>query len=232
MNKVNSSLYIVSTPIGNLEDITLRALKVLRSVHLILVENIKHSKALLNYYDIKCSLLSYNEHNSTRQIPKVIRKLIEGKNIAIISDAGTPGISDPGYKLVRASIDRNIKIIPVPGASAVTAGLVASGLPTDRFLFEGFLPPKKGRAKKIKNLSAENATLIFYESPKRLIRTLNDIYQNFGERPCVVCRELTKIYEEFIRGSLSYVIDLLSKRNSIKGECVILIGKNEKNVFF
>ncbi len=232
MNKVNSSLYIVSTPIGNLEDITLRALKVLRSVHLILVENVKHSKALLNYYDIKCALLSYNEHNSTRQIPKVIRKLIEGKNIAIISDAGTPGISDPGYKLVRASIDRNIKIIPVPGASAVTAGLVASGLPTDRFLFEGFLPPKKGRAKKIKNLSAENATLIFYESPKRLIRTLNDIYQNFGERPCVVCRELTKIYEEFIRGSLSYVIDLLSKRNSIKGECVILIGKNEKNVFF
>ena len=158
--------------------------------------------------------------------------LIEGKNIAIISDAGTPGISDPGYKLVRASIHRNIKIIPVPGASAVTAGLVASGLPTDRFLFEGFLPPKKGRAKKIKNLSAENATLIFYESPKRLIRTLNDIYQNFGERPCVVCRELTKIHEEFIRGSLSYVIDLLSKRNSIKGECVILIGKNEKNVFF
>ena len=232
MNKVNSSLYIVSTPIGNLEDITLRALKVLRSVHLILVENIKHSKILLNYYNIKCDLLSYNEHNSTRQIPKVIRTLIEGKNIAIISDAGTPGISDPGYKLVRASIDRNIKIIPVPGASAVTAGLVASGLPTDRFLFEGFLPPKKGRAKKIKNLIGENATLIFYESPKRLIRTLNDIYQNFGERPCVVCRELTKIHEELIRGSLSYVIDLLSKRNSIKGECVILIGKNEKNVFF
>ena len=114
----------------------------------------------------------------------------------------------------------------------MTAGLVASGLPTDRFSFEGFLPPKKGRAKKIKNLSAENSTLIFYESPKRLIRTLYDLYQNFGERPCVVCRELTKIHEEFIRGSLSYVIDLLSDRNSIKGECVILIGKYDKNVFF
>ena len=232
MNKVNSSLYIVSTPIGNLDDITLRALKVMRSVQVILVENIKHSKVLLNHYKIKCELLSFNENNSTKQIPKVIRMLIEGKNIAIISDAGTPAISDPGYKLVRASIHRNIKIIPVPGASAVMAGLVASGLPTDRFSFGGFLPPKKGRAKKINNLSAENATLIFYESPRRLIRTLNDIYQNLGERPCVVCRELTKIYEEIIRGSLSYVIDLLSDRNSIKGECVILIGKNDKNVFF
>ena len=232
MNKVNSSLYIVSTPIGNLDDITFRALKVLRRVQLILVENIKHSKVLLNYYNIKCELLSYNEYNSTKQIPKVIRMLTEGKNIAIISDAGTPGISDPGYKLVRALIHRNIKIIPIPGASALMAGLVASGLPTDRFLYGGFLPPKKGRAKKINNLSAESATLIFYESPKRLIRTLNDIYQNLGERPCAICRELTKVHEEVIRGSLSYVIDLLLERDSIKGECVILIGKNEKNVFF
>lgn len=232
MNKVNSLLYIVSTPIGNLDDITLRALKVLKEVDLILVENIKHSKFLLNYYDIKCGLFSYNEHNSTKQIPKVINMLIQGKNIALISDAGTPSISDPGYKLVRASISKNIKIVPIPGASAVTAGLVVSGLPTDKFLFEGFLPPKKGRKKKIKNLSAEKATLIFYESPKRLIRTLNDIYQNLGERPCVVCRELTKMHEEVIRGSLSYVINLFSQRNSIKGECVILIGKDEKNVFF
>ena len=122
--------------------------------------------------------------------------LTRNKSVAIISDAGTPTISDPGYKLVRASISKNIKIVPVPGASAMAAGIVSSGLPTDRFLFEGFLPPKKGRKKKLKNITRENATLIFYESPKRLVRTLNDIYLNLGERPCVVCRELTKIHEE------------------------------------
>ena len=222
---------VVSTPIGNLEDISRRAIATLTNSDIIVAEDTRHTKKLLNHYNISAFIISYFEHNKHQQIPKILNFLKEGKNISLVSDAGTPGISDPAYRLVRQAINENIKIQSVPGASSVLAALIPSGLPTDRFIFEGFLPPKKGRKKILDDLSKFDGTVIFFENPKRLHRTLNDILVSFGERPCVLARELTKIHEEFLRDNISNMISNIDNI-SLKGEMVVLIGKDDKNVYF
>ena len=224
-------LNVVSTPIGNLEDISTRAITTLTNSDIIVAEDTRHTKKLLNHYNISAFIISYFEHNKHQQIPKILNFLKEGKSISLVSDAGTPGISDPAYRLVRQAINENIKIQSVPGASSVLAALTPSGLPTDRFIFEGFLPPKKGRKKILDDLSKFDGTVIFFENPKRLHRTLNDILVSFGERPCVLARELTKIHEEFLRDNISNMISNIDNI-SLKGEMVILIGKDDKNVYF
>ena len=224
-------LNVVSTPIGNLEDISTRAITTLTNSDIIVAEDTRHTKKLLNHYNISAFIISYFEHNKHQQIPKILNFLKEGKSISLVSDAGTPGISDPAYKLVRQAINENIKIQSVPGASSVLAALIPSGLPTDRFIFEGFLPPKKGRKKILDDLSKFDGTVIFFENPKRLHRTLNDILVSFGERPCVLARELTKIHEEFLRDNISNMISNIDNI-SLKGEMVVLIGKDDKNVYF
>ena len=224
-------LNVVSTPIGNLEDISTRAIATLTNSDIIVAEDTRHTKKLLNHYNISAFIISYFEHNKNQQIPKILNFLKEGKNISLVSDAGTPGISDPAYRLVRQAINENIKIQSVPGASSVLAALIPSGLPTDRFIFEGFLPPKKGRKRILDDLSKFDGTVIFFENPKRLHRTLNDILVSFGERPCVLARELTKIHEEFLRDNISNMISNIDNI-SLKGEMVVLIGKDDKNVYF
>ena len=224
-------LNVVSTPIGNLEDISTRAIATLTNSDIIVAEDTRHTKKLLNHYNISAFIISYFEHNKNQQIPKILNFLKEGKSISLVSDAGTPGISDPAYRLVRQAINENIKIQSVPGASSVLAALIPSGLPTDRFIFEGFLPPKKGRKKILDDLSKFDGTVIFFENPKRLHRTLNDILVSFGERPCVLARELTKIHEEFLRDNISNMISNIDNI-SLKGEMVVLIGKDDKNVYF
>ncbi|MEC8703110.1 MAG: 16S rRNA (cytidine(1402)-2'-O)-methyltransferase [Candidatus Neomarinimicrobiota bacterium] len=224
-------LNVVSTPIGNLEDISTRAIATLTNSDIIVAEDTRHTKKLLNHYNISAFIISYFEHNKHQQIPKILNFLKEGKSISLVSDAGTPGISDPAYRLVRQAINENIKIQSVPGASSVLAALIPSGLPTDRFIFEGFLPPKKGRKKILDDLSKFDGTVIFFENPKRLHRTLNDILVSFGERPCVLARELTKIHEEFLRDNISNMISNIDNI-SLKGEMVVLIGKDDKNVYF
>ena len=224
-------LNVVSTPIGNLEDISTRAITTLTNSDIIVAEDTRHTKKLLNHYNISAFIISYFEHNKHQQIPKILNFLKEGKNVSLVSDAGTPGISDPAYRLVRQAINENIKIQSVPGASSVLAALIPSGLPTDRFIFEGFLPPKKGRKRILDDLSKFDGTVIFFENPKRLHRTLNDILVSFGERPCVLARELTKIHEEFLRDNISNMISNIDNI-SLKGEMVILIGKDDKNVYF
>lgn len=224
-------LNVVSTPIGNLEDISKRAITTLTNSDIIVAEDTRHTKKLLNHYNISAFIISYFEHNKHQQIPKILNFLKEGKNVSLVSDAGTPGISDPAYRLVRQAINENIKIQSVPGASSVLAALIPSGLPTDRFIFEGFLPPKKGRKRILDDLSKFDGTVIFFENPKRLHRTLNDILVSFGERPCVLARELTKIHEEFLRDNISNMISNIDNI-SLKGEMVVLIGKDDKNVYF
>jgi len=210
---------------------TFRAVKILKNVELVAAEDTRHSKKLFNHYLIKTPLLSYFEHNRNLRIPRLLDHLNKGDNIALITDAGTPAISDPAYKLVREVIRANIKVEPIPGASAVLSSLVASGLPTDRFIFEGFLPLKKGRIKRIESMIIETGTIIIYESPKRLLRTLKHLNEVLGNRPAVVAREITKLHEEFIRGTLPELYEYYSKKTP-KGECVILIGKNDENVYF
>ena len=231
MTNNSGTLYIVSTPIGNLKDITYRAVETLTTVSLIAAEDTRHSKKLLNHYGIKQSLISYYEHNRFKRIPQIIAHLNDGKDVAVISDAGTPGVSDPAYKLTRAAITADIKVETIPGPSAALAGLIASGLPSDRFLFEGFLPPKKGRKKRLNALKNEQATIIFYESPRRLKRTLQDICEIIGDRPAVITRELTKMNEEIIRGTVSKLLSYVSKHVP-RGEIVLIIGKPDPNVFF
>ena len=231
MGALLGKLFIVSTPIGNLRDITYRAIEVLNNVQLIAAEDTRHSKKLLCHYNISTPMISYFEHNRFKRIPKIIERLNQGGDIALITDAGTPGISDPAYKRIRESIINNIIIESIPGASASLAALVSSGLPTDKFLFEGFLPVKKGRRKKINSVKDVEATLIYYESPKRIQRTLKHLLEELGDRPAVVARELTKIHEEIKRGTLSELL-LYFTTKPPKGECVILIGKDDKNVYF
>ena len=225
------TLFIVSTPIGNLEDMTFRGLRVLKDCSLIAAEDTRQTKVLLNHYDISTPTISYFEHNKFTRIPKIIDHLNYGKDIALVTDAGTPGISDPAYKLIRAAIESDCKVEAIPGASASITALVASGLPTDRFVFEGFLPHKKGRRVKLKRLSSINGTLIFYESPKRIKRTLKDILEFIGDRPAVIGRELTKIHEEFIRGTVSELLSYFTKHTP-RGEFVIMVGKDDPNVYF
>ena len=224
-------LYIVSTPIGNLEDITFRAIRILKDSPLIAAEDTRRSKVLLSHYNISTPTISYYEHNRYTRIPKLIDHLIDGEDIALITDAGTPGISDPAYRLIRAAINSDCRVESIPGASASLAALVASGLPTDRFIFEGFLPHKKGRKGKLEKVKDIDATIIFYESPNRLVRTLKDILEYIGDRPIAIGRELSKKFEEIMRGRVSDILSHYST-NKPKGEFVIVIGKDDPNVYF
>ena len=231
MTDISGILYIVATPIGNLQDITYRAVEILKNVSFIATEDTRHSRKLLSHFNINKSLISYFEHNELKRIPQIINKIKEGVDCALITDAGTPGISDPAYKLIRRAIDENIKVESIPGPNAVITSLTASGLPTDRFLFEGFLPNKKNRKSKLERLKKEDATLIFFDNPNRLRRTLKDIQIFLGDRPAVIAREMTKIHEEYIRGTVSQLISYTEK-NKLKGECVLLIGKDKNSVYF
>ncbi len=224
-----SKLYLVPTPIGNLEDITLRAIRILKEAEIIIAEDKRKSGILLKHYDIKSKLISYhkyNEHSAANAIIDIIKSV---KYAALISDAGTPGISDPGYLLVNKCIENGIEVECLPGAGAVIPAIAASGLPSDRFVFEGFLPRKKGRQSRLKELSTEQRTMIFFESPHRLLKTLNEFAELFGlERKASVAREISKIYEENIRGTLADLISYYSSKN-IKGEIVIVVaGKNPR----
>lgn len=221
------TLYLVATPIGNLEDITYRAVKILNGVNLIAAEDTRKTKFLLDHYNIHKELVSYFAFNEAKRTPELINKLKEGQSIAIVSDAGTPGISDPAYRLVKAAIKENINIIPIPGASAFISALVASGLPTESFVFEGFLPHKKGRKTKLEMLSQETRTIILYESPHRILKTLNELQNSFGDRYIVVARELTKKFEEIFRGFISAATAHFSSK-SIKGEFVLVISGKSK----
>ena len=224
-------LYIVATPIGNLKDFTFRAIDTLKEVDFVFAEDTRNSIQLMKHYNIETKINSYHEHNNVQKIPKIVNLLNEGNNIALISDAGTPTISDPGYKLIRACIDEKIDIIPIPGASAVTAALSASGLPSDSFFFLGFLPQKKGRKKKISFLKSLENTIIIFESPHRLLKTLKELHNELGERPVVVARELTKLYEEIARGTFESVIEYFESKKT-KGEIVIIIGRNDDRIYF
>ena len=222
-----SKLHIVPTPIGNLQDITYRAVEILSNVDLILAEDTRVSQKLLKHYNIKTKMISYHMHNEHKITKDVIENLNKGVAIALISDAGTPGISDPGFLLIRSCIENNIQVECLPGATAFVPALVQSGIPTDRFLFEGFLPHKKGRTKKLTQLSKEEKTVILYESPHRLIKTLEDLCKYFGqETKASVSRELTKIHEETIHGTLKTIKDYYSKKTP-KGEIVIVVASNK-----
>lgn len=231
MNNGKGTLYLVSTPIGNLGDITQRGVEILKTVSLVAAEDTRHSKKLFSHFSITTPMISYFEHNRTSRIPKLIKHLNKGEDIALITDAGTPGISDPAYRIVRHAIDSSINIESIPGASAVLAGLISSGLPTDRFLFEGFLPPKKGRLKRIQSVKELQATLVYFESPHRLYKSLKQFLEILGDRPAAVARELTKIHEEIKRGTLSNLC-LQYQGVKVKGECIIIIGKDDENVYF
>lgn len=216
-------LYLVPTPIGNLKDITLRALEVLQEVDVILAEDTRTSSKLLNHYQITKPLSPYHQHNEHKVLQHLVDQLLQGKRMAVITDAGTPGISDPAFLLVRECVKAGIKVECLPGATAFVPALVNSGIPSNRFSFEGFLPLKKGRQTLLKKLAEEERTLIFYESPLRLVKTLEDFIQYFGAgRQCSVSRELTKLFEENKRGSLEEVHDYF-KDKGVKGEIVIVV---------
>ena len=226
---VNSvgKLYVCPTPIGNLEDITLRTLRVLREVDIIACEDTRHSLRLLNHYEIKKPLTSYHEHNVKEKGPELIRKLIDGNNIAIITDAGMPGISDPGEDLIKLAIAKDIEVIALPGPTASITALVVSGLNTDKFVFEGFLPSKKkDRIKELEALGDERRTIIFYESPHRVINSMEDMLQVLGNRNMAVCREITKHYEEIFRGSIEAAL-IRFNQGDVKGEFVIIVEGNK-----
>jgi 16S rRNA (cytidine1402-2'-O)-methyltransferase len=220
-------LYIVPTPLGNLKDITLRSIEVLNSVDFILCEDTRTSSKLLSHYKIQKPLSPYHQHNEHKIVQHLVDQLLEGKTIALITDAGTPGISDPAFLLVRECVKNNIRVETLPGATAFVPALINSGLPASRFAFEGFLPLKKGRQTLLIKLSEDDRTLIFYESPMRLVKTLHDFITFFGaDRKCAVSRELTKMFEENFRGSLQEVHDHFAEKN-VKGEVVIVVeGKS------
>lgn len=218
-----ATLYLVSTPIGNLRDITLRALDTLRQVQLIAAEDTRKSRILLDHFQIKTPLKSYHDFNKERVTASFLERLKNGDSIAVISDAGTPGISDPAFYLVRSAVAEGIRIEAIPGATAFVPALVISGLATDRFVFEGFLPVKKGRKTRLEELMTNPRTLIFYESPNRIKRTLGDLYKAFGERQVVIARELTKKFETILRGPLSEMNQQVDKM-PLKGEFVIVVS--------
>jgi len=221
-------LYLIATPIGNLEDITHRAVRLLRESALIACEDTRQTRKLLDHFDIRKPTVSYHEHNEAERTAELVERLRAGETIALVSDAGMPLVSDPGYRLVRAAIESGVAVVPVPGPSASLAALAASGLPTDAFHFGGFLSPKTGpRARLLESLAHEQATLIFYEAPHRLLESLDAIEAALGPRPVVVARELTKIHEEFLRGTAAEIRAQLAARDAVKGEITILIGKAE-----
>lgn len=219
------TLYLVATPIGNLADITHRAIEVLTNVALIACEDTRHTRKLLQHYGIATKTISYHEHNEQERARQLIDLLREGKDVAVVSDAGTPSISDPGFRLVRAAIENDVSVVPVPGPSALIAALVAAGLPTDEFFFGGFLPARSNaRRTKLTELRSVPATLVFYEAPHRLAETLNDALEVLGEREAVVARELTKLHEEIKRGRLSDLAEYYSNEDA-RGEIVLLIDR-------
>jgi 16S rRNA (cytidine1402-2'-O)-methyltransferase len=220
-------LYLVSTPIGNLEDISLRALRILAEVDIIAAEDTRRTGLLLKHFGIQNRMESYHEHNKARKSTFLLNQLGRGNSVAIVSDAGTPGISDPAYDLVRKAVQASLPVVPIPGATAAISGLTVSGLPTDRFVFEGFLPPKKGRKARLETLASETRTIILYEAPHRLLRTLSDLLETMGDRTIAVCRELTKKFEEVLRGSISEIINIFSHRK-IRGEFVLIIQGSTK----
>ena len=223
--------YIVATPIGNLEDITYRAVRTLSQVDLIAAEDTRHTLKLLNHFDIENRCISCNEQNEERRAEEFIEKLKSGKNIALVSDAGTPSVSDPGFKIVRRIIKEKIDVIPIPGCSAAIAGLSVAGLPTDSFVFKGFLPKKKGKRKTIiSELTSEKSTLIFYESPRRIITLVEEMFEIMGNRSAMLAREITKLHEEYIRGDLEYVLETIKAKDQVKGECTLYIHGSDTEV--
>jgi 16S rRNA (cytidine1402-2'-O)-methyltransferase len=218
-------LYVVATPIGNREDITLRALDIFRKVDLIAAEDTRKSGSLLAHYQINNRLISFHEHNEEKRTPELIGKLLAGTSIALVSNAGTPSVSDPGYRLIKAAIANEVAVTPIPGVSAATAAMSVSGLPTDSFVFIGFAPPKKGkRLKFLTELGVEPRPLIFYESPKRILSLMEAIISCMGDRNAILAREMTKLHEEFVRGSLSEIIKTMEARPAVKGECTLLVA--------
>jgi 16S rRNA (cytidine1402-2'-O)-methyltransferase len=225
--RMAGTLYLIATPIGNLEDITHRAVRLLGEVAVIACEDTRHTKKLLNHYGINTRTISYHEHNERERAGELLAQLKQGADVAVVSDAGTPGISDPGFRLVRLAIENEVVVVPVPGASALIAALVASGLPTDEFFFGGFLPARAGaRRERLVELRAIAATLIFYEGPHRIAATLRDAREILGEREAVVARELTKLHEEIARGRLSELAARFSASDSARGEMVLLIDRS------
>jgi len=230
--KSYGTLYVVATPIGNLEDMTFRAVTVLKQVDLIAAEDTRHSKILLNHYGIATKLISCHEHNEADKTPLLISHLKTGLSLALISDAGTPTISDPGYHLVKTAAKDNIPIIPVPGCSSAMAGLSISGLPTDAFHFSGFLPRKAQKLEQaLESLRSQSTTLIFYESPRRVKNLISVMIRIFGDRQSCLAREITKLHEEYLRGPLSEILNILDQRETVKGECVLFVqGYGSKEV--
>jgi 16S rRNA (cytidine1402-2'-O)-methyltransferase len=223
---VPGTLYIVATPIGNLEDITLRAVRLLREAALIACEDTRHTRKLLDHFSIPTPTISYHEHNEAQRSAELVERLQAGESIALVSDAGTPLVSDPGHRFVAAAIAAGITVVPVPGPSAVMSALAASGLATDEFRFCGFLPPKSGqRRKALEERKNEDCTLVFYEAPHRILEALADIAEVFGSRPVVAARELTKMHEEFLRGSAAGIREQLAARPAVKGEFTVLVAR-------
>lgn len=217
-------LYLVATPIGNMEDITLRAIGVLREVALIAAEDTRRTRVLLSRYGLEAQLTSYHEHNESAKAAHLVGVLKSGAAVAVVSDAGTPGISDPAYRLVCLAVSEGIDVVPVPGASSVLAALTASGLPTDRFVFEGFLPWKRGaRTSRLRELSADPRTVVIFESPQRVVRLLGELEDMWGDRRVAVAREITKRFEEILRGRLGEVRETLEARGTRKGEFVVVV---------
>ena len=220
---MSGALYIVPTPIGNLEDITFRAVRVLKEVDLIAAEDTRHSRVLLNHYGIRTPVTSYHEHNERTKARELVERLRQGTSIALLSDAGTPMISDPGYRLMVEAIGAGVQVVPLPGPSALTAALTAAGLPTDRFAFEGFLPAKKSeRRSTLEALKNDTRTLLFYETPHRLKETLADMAEIFGDRNVAIGREISKVHEEFLRGAMREIIVKIEQQN-VRGEITLIV---------
>jgi 16S rRNA (cytidine1402-2'-O)-methyltransferase len=224
------ALYLVATPIGNLEDITLRAVRVLKEVDLVACEDTRQTQKLLNHYGITTRTISYHEHNEMTRSAELVKEMQEGASVALVTDAGMPGISDPGYRLISLAIRHHVPVVPIPGASAFLAALVASGLPTDSFRFSGFLPAKRGeRRAALEAIRTSPRTQVFYEAPHRIVEALSDVCEVLGDtRHVVIAREVTKLHEEFLRGRAGEILEALQSRDAVKGEITLLIGKAEE----
>jgi 16S rRNA (cytidine1402-2'-O)-methyltransferase len=224
------ALYLVATPIGNLEDITLRAVRVLKEVDVIACEDTRQTQKLLNHYGVTTRTISYHEHNEMTRAAELVKEMQEGASVALVTDAGMPGISDPGFRLISLAIRHHLPVVPIPGASAFLAALVASGLPTDSFRFSGFLPAKRGaRRAALEAIKSSPRTQVFYEAPHRIVEALSDVVEILGsDRHVVVAREVTKVHEEFLRGRVGKVLETLKGRDGVKGEITLLIGKAEE----
>jgi len=224
------TLYVVSTPIGNLDDVSFRAVKILAGVDLVAAEDTRKTGILLNHLSLKKPLISYHSYNEGRRVSALMRELAAGKSVAVVTDAGTPGVSDPAYSVIREAIRNHVHVVPIPGATAFLPALIKSGMPMDRFVFEGFLPAKKGRVKRLQQLKDDPRTIILYEAPHRIVRTLGDVLQYIGDRDVALVREITKKFEEALRGKASEVLEGLRSRK-IQGELVLVVqgcGRLEK----